>query len=355
MTNEGDRYAGPGQWPDGGTESVPCCPICGSGDRHALHTELSDQVFYCAPGTWDLYQCSQCRCAYLDPRPTQDTIHLAYRDYYTHTPPVTYDTNSFKGLRRFKYALGNGYRNWRFGTNSTPASKLGPIATWLIPGKRRAWETDFRNLPRPSPGASLLDVGFGDGSFLELAQSAGWRVAGADADPVAVEAALKRGLSVRLGFIDAFADMPASFDVITLSHVIEHVHDPKRLTTQVYGLLKPGGIVWIDTPNIDSYGHRRFGRHWRGLEPPRHLVIFNWKALESVLRAEGFSDLRRLTRHDVYGHVAVNSHAIRNGWRPDKRPAPDLFERMTNAFLALGSRLNYRHSEFVTLVAKKPF
>ena len=354
MIAAADVHTGQPPWPDGGTESVANCPICKSVHRRALHLGLTDRAFYCAPGEWNLFQCLQCGCGYLDPRPTPDTIHIAYREYYTHAPLFSFDTGSFKGLRRFKYALGNGYRNWRFGTHSEPATKLGLIAAWFLPGKRKALETDFRNLPRPSPGARLLDVGFGSGAFLDLALSAGWWVAGADPDAKAVEAARKRGLHVRQGFIDTFADMPASFDVITLSHVIEHVHNPETFTKEVYRLLKPGGIVWIDTPNIDSYGHKRFGRYWRGLEPPRHLVIFNWGALESMLHAEGFRDLRRLTRHDVYGHVALNSRAIREGWRPDQRPAPRLIERVTNAFLSLGSRLNYRRSEYVTLVAKKP-
>lgn len=315
---------------------------------------MTDRVFFCAPGKWDLYQCANCGCAYLDPRPTRNTIHLAYREYYTHAPPPVTDSSTFRGLRRFRHALGNGFRNWRFGTKAEPASRLGIVIAWFLPRKRRELERDFRNLSRPSPGARLLDVGFGSAAFLDIARSAGWQVAGADPDPVTVDSARKRGLDVRQGGIEAFEDSPGSFDVITLSHVIEHVHDPRALTRQTFNLLKPGGSAWIETPNIDSYGHLRFGCHWRGLEPPRHLALFNWEILESMLRSEGFRIGRRLPQHHVYAELAMKSYALRRGWIPSDRPAPRLAERMTNLLLGLGSRLNYRRSEYVTLLATKP-
>jgi hypothetical protein len=72
------------EWPANGLEVVDRCPVCGEGEREILHQGLRDQVFYCAPGEWTLYCCRGCCSAYLDPRPTAETIYLAYRKYYTH-------------------------------------------------------------------------------------------------------------------------------------------------------------------------------------------------------------------------------------------------------------------------------
>jgi SAM-dependent methyltransferase len=134
----------------------------------------------------------------------------------------------------------------------------------------------------------LLDVGCGDGKFLVLAQQMGWAVTGLEPDPSAASNTRAKGITVIEGDISALADHVACFDVITCSHVIEHVHDPVAVLQAMHRLLKPGGRLWIETPNINSFGHERYGEHWRGLEPPRHLVLFNVESLSKVLHTIGF-------------------------------------------------------------------
>jgi SAM-dependent methyltransferase len=342
------------RWPERGLERVLHCPVCAEANRLPLHIGLTDRAFFCGPGNWDLYRCTGCGCAYLDPRPTPDTIHLAYRSYYTHSPAPQIDTSKFGRLGRLRHALGNGYRNWRFGTKAEPATRIGVLVTCVTPGKRRFFEEQYRHLPRPKPGWRLLDVGFGDAVFLELARSAGWIAQGVDSDPVAVEAAAARGLDVRQGHIDSLTGMAGSFDAITMSHVIEHLHDPLRALESAFSLLKPGGRLWVETPNIDSYGHDRFGPDWRGLEPPRHLVMFNWHSMESSLRAAGFSSIHALTRHSVYNELAAKSNAIRQGKRPSDRDPPTLRERALAVVMRCASAVNHRRSEYITVMAFKP-
>src|SRR3954451_11454477 len=71
-------------WPAGGLEAQSTCPACGSHDREPLHSDLRDRVFGAAPGDWSLVRCLACGSAYLDPRPTRDTIGIAYSSYFTH-------------------------------------------------------------------------------------------------------------------------------------------------------------------------------------------------------------------------------------------------------------------------------
>jgi 2-polyprenyl-3-methyl-5-hydroxy-6-metoxy-1,4-benzoquinol methylase len=78
------------------------------------------------------------------------------------------------------------------------------------------------------------------------------------------------------------------FDVVTMWHVIEHVHDPKGTLAELHRIMKPGGLLVISTPNLWSWDARGFGRYWVGLDAPRHLYVFSPATLEHLLQQVGF-------------------------------------------------------------------
>lgn len=279
------------EWPADGLERVEQCPVCGGRERHLLYSGLTDRVFRCAPGHWDLYQCKGCRSAYLDPRPTPTTIGIAYSTYFTHKINSKDDLDGLSWARRVRRALANGYRNHRFGTNHQPSSRLGVLTARLLPSQRLTIDAEIRDIPKAKPGERLLDVGCGNGEFLALARLSGWDVVGVDFDPNAVTVARSRGLDVRQGSVDVLDPEKETFDGITLSHVIEHVHDPLAVLRRCHALLKPGGWIWLETPNIESPGHQRYRSDWRGLEPPRHLVLFSRDSLFRTLVQAGFNSI----------------------------------------------------------------
>src|SRR5208337_943273 len=181
------------------------------------------------------------------------------------------------------------------------------------------------HLPKPRRGQRLLDIGCGNGDFLVNAQEAGWFVSGLEPDPEAAAVARQRGLHVTMGTVDVLANEWNSFDAITLSHVIEHVHEPNLLLQAVRRLLKPGGVAYIDTPNIDSRGAHYFGKNWRGLEPPRHLVLFNPASLIALLSALGFEGIKIKRRTDVLQSMYQQSFSLAMaGRRPPDREPPRL-------------------------------
>lgn len=284
-------------WPSNGFESVEFCPACGGKEADILHDKLKDRIFGSAPDSdWKLRSCRTCHSAFLDPRPTPETLHIAYGQYYTHTPSGSPKKN---GARKASYmgriarASVNGYRNIRFKTNISPSNRLGGFLVMLFRPVALYFDAKARYIWRPARGINnLLDVGAGNGEFLKFAKTMGWNAVGLDNDPKAVAVAKSDGLDMRLGSLDLFASQETEFDFITVSHVIEHVYDPVKLLADCKRLLKPGGQLWLETPNINAKGHQRFQENWRGLEPPRHLVLFSQKALTEALAKMGFEEIR---------------------------------------------------------------
>lgn len=289
-------------WPADGIQSVLRCPVCESARRELLYADLVDNLFRVAPGLWKLWRCTACESAYLDPRPGAASISMAYLDYFTHQPGELEVDASYDGLtplRRLRRRLANGYLRYRFSSPARPASILGIFAAGVLTQFRRRLDYRYRHLPRPPAGGGrLLDVGCGSGTFLQLASSCGWNVIGLDPDAKA--SASRQDLEVLQGGIERFDGRQREFDVITLKHVIEHVHEPLAVLRRCRELLKPGGRLWLETPNVKGLGHERFGRSWYGLDPPRHLVLFNRASLEQALREAGFSVITDRPRPDCF-------------------------------------------------------
>ena len=319
-----------------------------SSKRRLLHESLVDVAFRCAPGTWTMHECSNCGAGYLDPRPTPETIGRAYANYFTHERSLDYA--ELGRLARLRRRLANGYRNARYGTTDTPSNRLGFGVALLMPNVRADIDARMRPLPKPAPGDRLLDLGCGNGEFLSRARSAGWEVVGVDFDEKAVGVAKSRGLDVRLGGVEVLDPMVERFHVITMSHVIEHVHDPRGVVGVCYALLRAGGFVWIETPNIASRGHEIYGSNWRGPEAPRHLAIFNHRSLHQMLSNAGFvriEDQRyRLLRRALFDQ----SMAIAAGVDPNGSSGP----RAPSNVVLQAERLARKHidkRELITLKA----
>ncbi|WP_267222678.1 class I SAM-dependent methyltransferase [Dyella silvae] len=223
----------------------------------------------------------------MDTRPKREAIGKAYASYHTHADgQASYATDNGTSLL---WRISNGYMNARFGAMRKPSVATGRCVMPWLPPLRQQLDYFYRHLP--SRRGRLLDVGCGNGVFLLRAKAAGWLVQGVEPDPIAAEAARGAGLSVFNGTLDAF-DTSAQFDAITSSHVIEHVHEPRAFVSQLFDRLRPGGFVWLATPNATSLGHRRYGEAWRGLEPPRHITVLTPKALRALLLGAGFTSVR---------------------------------------------------------------
>lgn len=144
-----------------------------------------------------------------------------------------------------------------------------------------------------SPGR-LLEVGCASGVFLDHAADAGWEVVGVEPSAAAYDRA-KEALAGRGELIRATlqeADLPASaFDVLTLWDVLEHVRNPAQFMRLCASLLKPGGHLFANVPDLDSPQARLFGSRWP-LLLQEHLNYFNRKSLKLCGEQAGLTLLR---------------------------------------------------------------
>jgi SAM-dependent methyltransferase len=313
-----------------------------------LYAGLRDRAFRAAPGTWALKRCHGCRSAFLDPRPNAQTIGLAYSSYYTHgatTPPPP--------VGRLRQALANDYLRARWGYVQGPTIPGGRLIPRVTRSRGAIVDREVRHLPA-TPGGRLLDVGCGSGGFLARMAVLGWRAEGVDPDPAAVASARQAGVDVTRGTLANLDPGEQAFDAITLSHVIEHLRDPAEDLRRANLLLRPGGLLWIATPNLEGLGRRRFGRDWRGLEPPRHLVMFTRASLERLVRSAGFEALAPPPAPPQAWRMFSESAAIAQGRLPGDGPAHG--PRRLRALAALADSLarhDVRHAEELVMIARR--
>jgi len=142
----------------------------------------------------------------------------------------------------------------------------------------------------PSRGRTLCDLGCGDGSHLSGFGKAGFRVVGVEPDPAARKAAEQLA-----DVFDGTAEnLPAEianrrFDVVLLSHVLEHCIDPLKAIANIKSILAPNGMIVIEVPNNAARGFSRFKAAWPWTDIPRHLNFFTEISLGAALAKQDVS------------------------------------------------------------------
>ncbi len=334
----------------------PACHLCQREGR-VLYDGLRDRLFG-AGGTWSLRQCPEPSCGliWLDPMPVEEDIAKAYADYYTHRDEAA-DRNPW--LMRFFTSVRDGYlcvrHGYRGGELDGWRRLLGYLA-YLHPGRRAVMDFNVMWLA-PVSGGRLLDVGCGSGAALSFMKERGWQVRGVDFDPQAVRLARERGLEVSCGSLEVLQFPDETFDAVTMSHVIEHLHDPAKTVGECLRVLKRGGRLVIVTPNTRSLGHRWYGEKWMHLDPPRHLHLFGTGTLRRLVEAAGFGKVEAWTSlRDAYGMFLGSRSISRTGRYAMGSPQP-LTARLWARLAELGEwaalKFDSRLGEEIVVLAEK--
>lgn len=187
------------------------------------------------------------------------------------SPDLTYDADYFT-------AEGHGY------AFDSPLQVDRDVARFI---------PELEQLERQGLRGSVLDVGCATGAFLDFARQRGWTVAGVEVAEFARAEAERRLDSL---VVSDLADLPdgVRYDVVTLHHVLEHVHDPATFLRES---VRPrvGQRLLVEVPNFASLARRAHGPRWRDLRPDQHVQHFTRRSLSAVAVEAGFTPVRVYT------------------------------------------------------------
>lgn len=330
------------------------CYLC-TREGQQVSSGLRD-IWLGVTGTWSRRRCAGCGLAWLDPRPHREELWKLYgHGYYTHSLPPDGPADTPGVVRRIvKRAIRTD--DPTRAADEAPASRAERLAV----GGLRAL-TSVRDIAAGSsmwvdqPPGALLDVGCGNGEFLVRMRGRGWAVKGVEPDPTsAAFATTHHGLDVISGTVEDAGLQRDAFDVVTMSHVIEHVHDPIEVLKECKRLLKPGGRLIVVTPNRQSLGRVVFRSRWHGWDVPRHLYAFSRRSLRACAARAGLEvDELRTTSRSTFRQLPSTPRFIRMQSDTGKR---DRARIRTLLFWLLESAMGRAIpcGEEILLIARRP-
>ena len=240
------------------------CPLCKESELEVL--------FY--KDKFRVVRCKKCSLMYINPRLTKKESHALYNKNII-SPMQYYEETRHEDRITFKERL--------------------------------------KKIEKRVRGKRMLDIGCNTGTFLGVAKEAGWGCYGVDVNKGVRKECEKKGISFFHGTLDTIKFKKNFFDVIIMNDLIEHVHDPRKLLQQARKILKQEGIIFMVTPDAESYAARFLKRRWPHLKPNEHLMYFSKRTLKKLLKEEGFT-IVRMNHIGRWRRVETIVHKGRGVW-----------------------------------------
>ncbi len=238
-------------------ENLEQCPCCLSNDI-STHGELKD--YYVSQETFQTCKCNNCGFVFTNPRPDINEIGK----YYQSEQYMSHNSNSTSIFHKIYRVIRNYMYN----------KKLSRIS---------------KHLAKNMQSISLMDYGAASGDFLGYCASNGMKeLSGVEPDAVCRRIALEQH-GVFLKSVEELAAFEMqSFDVITLWHVLEHIHNLDETIQTFHKLLNENGRLVISVPNVNSFDREIYKEYWSAYDVPRHLYHFNVETISILMKRLGF-------------------------------------------------------------------
>jgi GT2 family glycosyltransferase/SAM-dependent methyltransferase len=284
---------------DSPTGNQTVCDLCMSRESEPLY-EVRDQHLH-TPGRYLLVRCRQCGLIRLEGDratpfgPASDAAASgADGAYAPHRVAASVARQRFSLRQKLKDAALAASRGYPAPIGAGWIRAAGAILAPIMAHR-------LGHTPRYLPAGQLLDAGSGASPYVAAMGVLGWRAIGLELDlPVCQQAFQMDGAPRVAGRMEAAPFATGAFDAITMWHALEHTASPRRALEEARRLLRPpaalqadaGGMLMLETPNIQSIQARLFGSAWFHLDAPRHRFHFTPATLRAYLRASGFRQVR---------------------------------------------------------------
>jgi 2-polyprenyl-3-methyl-5-hydroxy-6-metoxy-1,4-benzoquinol methylase len=267
------------------------CPFCSS-ERFAVRV-VRDGFQYVT--------CSECSFVYLNPQLTQQAIEEVYNE---------------EEVRRFFFQ------------------------ELLLPHVERDQQVEFEERIQilkqlvTSTSPRLLDVGCAAGNFLHIAQRSGFQGEGLELNELYVDYVRRhRPLIIHRKLLEEMHYPEATFDIVTLWDVLEHLPQPVQTLRSVASVLKRGGVLGLTTINHACLNERLLKERWRYYMPPDHLCSFTPSLLERMLKQTGFR-IVRLQHHYMFEVLADHWFAFLKSSKSPSYPFLNKAQKLIYSLLA---------------------
>jgi len=266
------------------------CDLCHSNQSDVM-VKQRDLLMEVSRDLFTIVKCRNCGLVYLNPRPSKDLLGSYYpTDYY---PPVL--TKSRPKCEQVVKRLSSLLKRWVLEDYYGYPSSGG--ASWWRPVRKlllwpdKTWRELKGRYPLPWRGqGKMLDVGCGAGGNLKTLQDQGWELHGVEISEIAVAHARElTNRQIHTGTVESAPFPAGAFDLVLMSHSLEHLPSPIEALRQIHRFLKDDGLLVIHVPNVHSLEFKLFGRWWFQLDPPRHFYHFDRASLTAALTKAGFS------------------------------------------------------------------
>ncbi len=177
------------------------------------------------------------------------------------------DEKTIKGLYRY-------YGHSTFSNRISPTTKLH-------------YERLLDSFKRYRKNNTIIDVGCGAGHFMQSVTERNWAVDGTEISDEAIRIASQRKQRVIKGDITSLDLAKEKYDIATLFELMEHALDPEGIIKKLCYIIRPGGLVYVTTPNYNSIMRRLLGNRW-GIFHKEHIFYFTPNKLKEILNKHGF-------------------------------------------------------------------
>ncbi|TPE45553.1 class I SAM-dependent methyltransferase [Pontibacter mangrovi] len=228
-------------------ERLEQCPICGKEDFKNFLVVTDNAV---SKESFVIVECTNCSFKFTNPRPDAQSIGKYYEsdDYISHS-------NTTSGIINTAYHV------------------VRSITT--------KQKVEIINRYSPVKG-SILDYGCGTGTFLTACKKDGWEIRGVEPNAKArAKAAENTGEIIAEKLEDIEGE---KYEMITLWHVLEHVHTLNETMAQLLESLQEDGTMIIAVPNADSHDAQEYKDNWAAYDVPRHLYHFTQQTMKRFLK-----------------------------------------------------------------------